>query len=210
MAHEWIAAMGGSFQGGDPCGCEIVELEGEFTQTQTSSQTAAIGTITHDYTVKGRLSFKRDETVEENLTAPSSGTEPSSRLLRPSAGEISVEINNESRGVGGGVCSVKGAQTFRIEDLPQEALQHLWIELGEEDRYTLSLGVISQYLLTPVELVCRIAGRTVRSSEMWDTADSIGVQQGTLEDNGVVGKLDPPLRRGAATINGEWSFGSSR
>ena len=211
LAEQWVEDMGGSFRGDERCGCEV-ELEGTFSQTQSAPLTAAIGTITHNYTVTGRLVWKRrQEAGEENVPmSPSFGTDTVSWFLRPKAGEIAVEVNNESRGVGGGQCTVTGMQTFRFEQLPAAALQHLWLELAEDGRYKLSLGVISRYLLTPVELVCQVAGRKVRSTEMWDTAVAIGVQQGTVGEEGLVGRLDPPVRLGAATINGQWSFATIR
>jgi hypothetical protein len=137
---------------------------------------------------------------------PSFGTDTPSSFFRATAGEIAVEIDTESRGVGGGVCTVKGSQTFRIEQLPEEGRQHLWLELAEDGRYKLSLGVISRYLITPVEVVCRVMGREIRTSEQWDAGVVIGLQQGMVDENGIVGRLDPPLRLGAATITGEWSF----
>jgi hypothetical protein len=141
---------------------------------------------------------------------PSFGTDTLSWILRPSAGEITVEINNESRGIGGGVCTVSGSRTKQIAQLPEDARQYLWLELAEDGRYKLSLGVGSRYLLTPVEVVCRVAGRDVRSSEMWETAVMIGLQQGAVGQNGIEGRLEPPLRLGAATITGEWSFETRR
>jgi hypothetical protein len=210
MARQWIDAMGGSFQGDERCGCEV-ELEGTFSQTHTSAQTAAIGTMAQDYTINGRLVFRPQEADEEHLPMlPSFGPDTSSSFLRPSAGEIAVEINHESRGIGGGVCTVTGSRTFEVEQLSEEARQNLWLELAEDGRYKLSLGVISRYLLTPVEVVCRVARRDVRSTEQWDVAVMIGLQQGTVGENGIDGRLDPPLRLGAATITGQWSFGTSR
>lgn len=212
IAGAWVDALGGSFQGDERCGCEV-ELDGTFSQQHTSSQTAGIGTIAQNYTIDGRLVWTPQQADEENPSMlPSFGPDTHSSFLRPSAGEITVQIDNESRGIGGGVCTVTGSGTYRVEQLSDEARQHLWLELADDGRYKLSLGVISRYLLTPVELVCRFAGlgRETRSTDRWDTPVMIGVQQGTVGQNGIEGRLDPPLRLGPGTVTGEWSFGARR
>jgi hypothetical protein len=207
-AKRWTEILGDGYQASKPCGC-VVNLEGTFSQTDSSAQTAAIGTIAHDYTITGRLVWERED--EELPSLPSFGDDTPSWFLRPSAGEIAVEVNAEGRGITGGQCVVSGEKTFRLADLPADARANLLLELAADGRYKLSLGVSSRYLLTPVETVCRVMGREVRSSEEWnDVAIAIGRQQGTVSEDGVVGRLDPPIRQGPSVINGSWSFGASR
>lgn len=206
-AKRWTEILGDGYQASKPCGC-VVNFEGTFTQTDSSEQGLGVGTVGHDYTITGRLVWEREE--DELPSLPSFGDDTHSWFLRPSAGEITVEVKAEGRGIGG-QCEYSGMKTFRVADLPDEARSYLSLELAEDGRYKLSIGMMSQYLQTPVESVCRVMGRTLRGTEVWnDPAIFIGRQQGTVSEDGVVGRLDPPIRQGPSTINGSWSFGASR
>jgi hypothetical protein len=207
-ARRWTDILGDGYQSSPECGC-VVNFEGMFSQTDTTTLASPIGTIAHDYKISGTLVWKREE--EELPMLPSFGDDTPSWFLRPSAGEITVEVNSEGRGTLGGQCTYSGRKTFRVADLPDDARQYLWLELAADGRYKVSLGMVSRYLETPVETVCRIAGRELRDTEVWnDVAIMIGVQEGNVGEDGVVGRLDPPLQRAGRTIGGSWSFGPAR
>jgi hypothetical protein len=205
-ARRWSEIVGDGWRP-NPCGC-TVKLEGTFSQTDTSEQVGGVGIVSHDYTINGRLVWAPED--EELPSLPSFGDTPS-KFMRPNAGEITVEVSAEGLGIVGGSCRVRGTKTLDVARLPSDALQHLWLELAADGRYKLSLGMISRYLLTPVETVCRVMGREAHSSEEWnDVAIQLGVQEGMVSEEGVVGRLPAPIRYGPITIDGNWSFGTGR
>jgi hypothetical protein len=205
-ARRWADIVGDGWRP-EPCGC-TVELEGTFQQTDTSEQVGGVGIVSHAYTINGRLVWAPEN--EELPSLPSFGDTPS-KFMRPSAGEITVEVNAEGLGIVGGSCRIRGTRTLDVAQLPSDARQHLWLELAADGRYKLSLAMTSRYLLTPVEQVCRVMGREARSNEEWnDVAIQLRVQEGRVSEEGVVGRLAAPLRYGPIIIDGSWSFGTGR
>jgi hypothetical protein len=135
-----------------------------------------------------------------------------STFFRPSAGEITVDLLYDFRGFAGSACKQQAVKTFPIAGLPANLLRFMVLELAEDGRYKLSLGLpdrVWQVWSMEVESVCTFPGGQVSRdhARVNEVAVQLGVQQGKLNaEEGVVGALPAPIRRGPRTITGSWSF----
>jgi hypothetical protein len=188
---------------------EPARFEGRFTQTDSASMGSGLGTANDLQKVSGTLVWTPEEGTPPS--APTFGDVRSS-FFRPSAGEITVELENDFQGLAGSSCKHRGRKSFPIDGLPASMLRFFLLEVADDGRYKLSLGLpdrVWQVWKMEVESVCTFpSGQVVRDSlPVNQVAVQIGVQQGRLNaDQGVVGELAAPIRRGPRTISGNWSF----
>lgn len=199
-ARKWVEILGDTYATHE-CGC-VFRLEGRFEQTNSG----ALGTIVQLETVTGDIIWTPEQ---GEPTSPTFGEGTRSSFLRPSGGEITVDTKSEGQGpVGPASCEYSGSKTFRVADLPRSALRYVSLEIADDGRYKLSLGMQDGFLLMQVASVCRFPGVAPRRETLDSnqTAIQIGVHEGTLSDEGVVGRLATPIRRGPRTIDGSWSF----
>lgn len=188
---------------------EPARFEGRFTQTDSVGLASGLGKGTNVEKVTGTLVWTPEE--EKLPSLPTFG-EVRSSFFRPSAGEFMIEFDYDFQGVGGSACKQYGRKTFSLAGLPKDVLRYLWLEIAENGRYKLSLGLpdrVWQVWKMDVESVCTFpGGRVVRDKlPVNQIAVQLGVQHGTLNTNqDVVGELAAPIRRGPRTITGNWSF----
>ena len=188
---------------------DLGKFEGTFTQTDTGDLASGLGGGTDVQKVTGRLVW-----TPEPATPPSAPTfgDVRSTFFRPSAGEITVDLLYDFRGFAGSACKQQAVKTFPIAGLPANLLRFMVLELAEDGRYKLSLGLpdrVWQVWSMEVESVCTFPGGQVSRdhARVNEVAVQLGVQQGKLNaEEGVVGALPAPIRRGPRTITGSWSF----
>lgn len=107
-----------------------------------------------------------------------------------------------------GECKYEDSKTFALRELPPPALQYLQLEVAGNGQYTLMLGMISYYLQFKIEVVCdtRVTRRLRQTFEINDAAIGLGVQQGTLANEAVVGETTQPIVAGRERYTGRWEF----
>ena len=192
-------------------------FEGTFTQTRTMNASGAnlpaearalggdrygIG-ASAKYEITGRLRW----TVEEGSTRPSSFGDAGSTFYVPTDGEITVSIHGDGRSAAG-VCTHDGEHTFRLADLPREALQYMVLEIGGDDRYKLWLSMVSYYLQFKVQGKCdfRGAARTEQTLDVNDAGIVLAQQEGVVTNGTAAGQTAAPIAIGYDRYEGRWEF----
>ena len=184
-------------------------FEGSFTQTDSADVASGFGAGTDVQKVTAKLVWTPEEAKAPS--APSFGGVRSS-FFRPTSGEITVDLKYDFRDVAGSTCKQQARKSFPIAGLPENLLRFLWLEIAEDGRYKLSLGLpdrVWQVWSMEVEAVCTFPGGAVRRdrARVNQVAVQLGVHQGTLKDDqSIVGELPAPIRRGPRVITGNWSF----
>ncbi len=188
---------------------DLGKFEGTFSQTDTADLAGGLGGGTDVQKVTARLVWTPEEAKAPS--APSFGDVRSS-FFRPTSGEITVDLQYDFRGFADSACKQQARKSFPIAGLPENLLRFLWIEIAEDGRYKLSLGLpdrVWQVWSMEVEAVCTFPGGNVSRdrARVNDVAVQLGVHQGTLKDDqSIVGELPAPIRRGPRVITGNWSF----
>jgi hypothetical protein len=189
---------------------DLGKFEGSFTQTDSADLASGLGGGTEIQKVTGKLVWTPEE-ANKAPSAPSFGDVRSS-FFRPTSGEITVDLQYDFKGFGGSACKQQARKSFPIAGLPENLLRFLWIEVAEDGRYKLSLGLpdrVWQVWSMEVESVCTFpTGHVSRDrARVNEVAVQLGVHQGTLKDDqAIVGELPAPIRRGPRIITGNWSF----
>ena len=187
---------------------ERARYEGRFTQTDSASMGSGLGTGTDVQKVTGTLVWMPDDAPKSK---PTFGDVPSS-FYKVSGGDVTIEMDYVFQGLGGSKCEQHGRNTFALAGLPEALLQYLQLEIAQDGRYRLSLGLpdrVWSVWKMEVEAVCTFPGGQVRRERLSvnQVAVQIGVRQGTLNaEETVAGELSTPIRRGPRTITGNWSF----
>jgi len=188
---------------------DLGKFEGSFTQTDTADLASGLGGGTEIQKVTGKLVWTPEEA--KTPAAPSFG-DVRSTFFRPTSGDITVDLQYDFRGFGGSACKQQARKSFPIASLPENLLRFLWIEIAEDGRYKLSLGLpdrVWQVWSMEAEAVCTFPGGNVSrdSVRVNEVAVQLGVHQGTLKDDqSIAGELPAPIRRGQRVITGNWSF----
>jgi hypothetical protein len=192
---------------------ESEKYQGTFTQTRTMSSTPAdAGALASaaarygvgasaTYTITGDLLWTRDPQTR----ASTFGDVPSTFFV-PTDGQIEVEAEGEGRSVAG-VCRLKGGKTFPIRDLPPGALQYLLLEVAEDGRYRIWLGMVSSFL--QFEMSSQCSGRARRVAQTLaanDAAIVIGQQEGVSTGEVLAGETPAPIVNGSVSYTGTWNF----
>lgn len=207
-ARNWVAWMGGNWVGDPACGCVMPKIEGTFTQIDSAPLGNILGSGTDAQKISGTAVFAP---VDDEPAAPSFGNVKSS-FFQASTGTITVEFNQEFQGLAGSRCAHRGRKSFAVADLPPRLRRYLWLELAEDGRYRLSLGLpdrIWQIWKMDVESVCTFpTGHVVRERlPVNQVALILGVHEGKLSaEDGIEGRLAAPIRQGPRSIDGNWSF----
>lgn len=185
----------------------IVEpgFKGKFSYTDSGE----LGPMRNVFKVTGDLLWTPEE--RDPPSPPTFGGTKSS-FFRPSAGEFTVEVEFNNRALGGpAVCKGNGRKTFPIASLARNALRHMLLEIADDGRYKLTLVIPdTPDPFPPWDFDAECVFPNARSSEkqaVRNVAVVLGMQQGTLNaDQGIVGHLASPIRRGPRSITGDWSF----
>lgn len=191
---------------------EPAKFDGKFTQIDSFNMGTGLGIATNVEKVTGALVWTPEE--EELPSLPTFGDVRSS-FFRPSAGEFLIEIDYRiDAPAESGMCKHHGRKSFPLASLPKDMLRYFLLEIAEDGRYKLSLGLTEQVWQVwkmSVDTVCTFpTGHVTRDTvPVKGVAVQLGWQHGTLNpEHGVVGKLAAPIRRGPRTITGDWSFAS--
>ena len=191
--------------------------EGTFTQTEhmeitgadladaalgASAQRYGVG-ASSDYEIAGRLVWQ----LEERSTRAGSFGDVASAFYVPTDGEIRVNVNGVGRSLAGR-CTHEGEKTFKVSELPAEALRLMLLEIAADGRYNLWLGMVSFFLQFQVEEVCETrVGRGLRQTfDVNDGGIVLGQQQGLMTDDKVSGATQAPIVFGALHYTGSWEF----
>ena len=191
-------------------------FEGTFTQTRTMNISGAnlpadvragaerygVG-VSANYEITGRLRW----TVENGSTRPSSFGDLGSTFYVPTDGEITVNIRGDGRSVAG-ACTHEGSRTFRLADLPREALQYMVLEIGGDGRYKVWLSMVSYYLQFKVQGQCnvRTGKRLEQTLDVNDAGIVLAQQEGVVTNEAVVGQTAAPIVYGTDRYEGRWEF----
>ena len=187
---------------------DLGKFEGSFTQTDTTDLASGLGGGTNIQKVTGKVVW----TPEEKAPAAPSFGDVRSSFFRPTSGEITVDLQYDFRGLANSACKQQGRKSFPIAGLPENLLRFLWIEIAEDGRYKLSIGLpdrVWQVWSMQAEAVCTFPGGAVHreSVAINGIAVMLGVHQGTLKDDQTIaGELPAPIRHGPRVITGNWSF----
>jgi hypothetical protein len=193
-------------------------FEGTFTQIRTMSiggatlpdQARALGADRYGvgtsarYETTGRLRWA----VEPNSTRPSSFGDVGSVFYVPTDGEITVKILNEGHSAAGD-CTYEDSRTFRLAELPRDALQYMVLEIGGDGRYKLWLSMVSYYLQLTAQGKCDFRGRAARieqTLEINDAAIVLAQQEGVVTNDAVTGQTAAPIVLGYDRYEGRWDF----
>lgn len=193
LGREWIDAMGGEFKGDESCGCEP-QMRGKFTSLDSSSLDSV--------KVTGDLVWKLD---------PQSGAPPGGPMVfKPKSGSITVELKFNAPGIASR-CEGLGSKTFNVESLSRSALRLMKLELEEDGRYRVMLVIpdnpdpFPTWMLDGKCVFPNIVAPAPMAVKYISMA--LGKQQGAVDpEKGIIGELNPPIRRGPRTITGHWSF----
>jgi hypothetical protein len=186
---------------------------GRYEGTFTYTDSVAMGIVNDAVKVTGNLVW-----TSEDRAPPSSPTfgDVASAFFRPSEGEITVAVQFDNRGIGGpGACKGDARRTFPIASLTRDALRYMLLEIAEDGRYKLTLVIPDTPDPFPTwefEAVCvsPMARATLRQ-KVHHVSMVLGLQQGKLDaEQGVVGRLGAPIRRGPREVHGSWSFKKAR
>jgi hypothetical protein len=194
-------------------------FEGTFTQTKTMdmsganlpAEARALGAdrygvgVSANYEITGRLRW----TLEEGSMRPSSFGDAGSVFYVPTDGEITAKvIRSEGRSIAG-ACTYDGGRTFRLAELPPEALQYMVLEVGGDGRYKLWLSMVSYYLQFQAQGECDFRGRARQIEDTLDINDAaivLAQQEGALTNDAVVGQTAAPIVLGYDRYEGRWEF----
>lgn len=203
-ARKWTELVGEGYSASEECGC-LVKLQGKFTYKD--SLTAQ--TFTR---VTGNLVWKPEK--GEQRSSPTFG-DVQSTFFRPTEGEITIEEEFVNYGFGGpGKCAGSGRKTFSMDQLAQGALRHMLLEIAADGRYKVTLVIPDNPDPFPrwkFDSTCTFPNVTAHEPvEVRYVAVVLGRQQGVVDDNGINGQLQPPIRRGPRFITGDWSFTASQ
>jgi hypothetical protein len=193
-------------------------FEGTFTQIRTMDmsgttlpdQARALGAdrygvgVSARYETTGRLRW----TVEQGSTRPSSFGDAGSVFYVPTDGEITVNVRGQGRSVAGD-CTHDGSRTFRLAELPPEALQYMVLEIGGDGRYKLWLSMVSYYLQFQAQDKCDFRGRAGRIEQTLDINDAaivLAQQEGVVASDAVAGQTAAPIVMGYDRYEGRWEF----
>ncbi|HUQ50751.1 MAG TPA: hypothetical protein VM692_00930 [Gammaproteobacteria bacterium] len=183
----------------------VDRYEGSFTQVDKTDGTVGILSAADVQTLTANLVWTSDDAGQQ---APSFGDTPST-FYRPTQGDFTIEVSNVTNNSAGGKCQTQGRHTFALSELPPSKLQYFLLEIAADGRYKLMLGMPDYPQLTfDVDAVCEFrGGRTARQRvPAMLPAVVIGIQQGTLNDEGaVIGEMTPQ-RRGPLTTTGNWTL----
>jgi hypothetical protein len=118
-------------------------------------------------------------------------------------------------GLGGaGVCEGEGRKSFAVEQLTPGALRYMLLEIAADGRYKVTLVIPDNPDSFPTwefGSTCKFPNATAQQSQdVRYVSVILGRQQGTIDDEGIRGRLPSPIRRGPREINGEWSFTARR
>ena len=157
--------------------------------------------VSQDYEIAGRLVWAPDR------SRPQTFGEVASTVYVPADGEITVTVHGDGRSMAG-ACTQEGSKTFAIRELPRAALQYLQLEVAGNGQYKLMLGLISYYLQFQVEGECnpRNARRIRYTVDVNDADIALGMRQGTLTNEAVVGETGQPIIVGRDRYTGRWEF----
>lgn len=203
-ARKWVDLLGEAYSASHECGC-VVKLEGQFTYTDSLS-----GVLSNVTKVTGNLLWKPEE--EGKRSSPTFGDVPSVSF-KPTEGEITVEMQFNNTALGGpGSCYGNGKKTFTVDQMTPGALRYMLLEIAADGRYKLTLVIPDNPDSFPrweFDSVCKFPN-TARHQpqEVRYVSVVVGHQQGTIDDQGISGRLPTPIRRGPREINAEWSFKS--
>jgi hypothetical protein len=193
LGREWIAAMGGEFQGDETCGCEP-QLEGKFTSVDSSPVDSV--------KITGDLVWKMEDP---------GGAPPGAPLVfKPRSGEITVELRFNTPGIASH-CEGLGRRTFSVDGMARGALRFMKLELGEDGGYEVTLVIPDHPDPFPTwELDGKCVFPNVTAAAPMPVKSMsvvLGKQRGVVrEGEGIAGEVEPPIRRGPRTITGSWSF----
>jgi hypothetical protein len=203
MARKWVDLLGEEgYTASRECGC-VVKLEGKFTYTDSLS-----GVMSNVTKVTGNLLWKPEEKAKR--AAPTFGDVPSVSFT-PTEGDITVEMEFKNMGIGGaGSCEGQGRRTFSVEQMTRGALRYMQLEIAADGRYKFTLVIPDNPDSFPrweFPAQCKFPNVTKQvSQDVRYVAVVVGRQQGMLDEEGIRGRLQTPIRRGPREINAEWSF----
>jgi hypothetical protein len=205
LGKAWVDAMGEEkFNAGDMnCGCEV-RLKGKFTSTDTGD----LGPMRNVIKVTGDLVWKKTE--DDGSTATSADT--ASMSFEPVAGEITVEMEFENRGLEGrSVCKGSGRKSFPVASIAEGALRLMKLDISDDGSYEVMLvipDVPDPFPAWSFDSTCTFPNVAhSQPVEVRHTSVLLGKQQGVVdEQRGIAGQLAKPIRRGPRTITGSWSF----
>jgi hypothetical protein len=204
LARKWVETLGDGYSASPECGCSIA-LEGEFSSLDRTS----IGDgYLIEMKVDARIAWEPEKGELPSL--PTFG-DVKSTFFRPSAGEFAVEVRVRSPGIPVGSCSGGGRRTFALSQLAPDALRFMTLELADDGRYKLMLVIPDRpdpFPTWQIPVACNAPMMaTTINQDVRDVAVLLGRQDGTLDrEDGIVGKVQPPIRRGPREISGSWSF----
>jgi hypothetical protein len=190
-----------------------LRYQGTFTQIGTMRSTPAdFGTragdaaryaigVSSTYTITGNLTWTRDP-----ATRASTFGDEQSVFFVPTDGQIEIEVESEGHTLAG-VCTQKGSKTFAIRDLPPGALQYLLLEVANDGRYRIWLGMVGSFLQFEVGSRCAIGGRSLKETlAVNDASIVLGQQGGVATGEALVGELAAPIVDGPFRYTGSWNF----
>jgi hypothetical protein len=183
-----------------------------FTQTEEQMQSggaaAGAATIRQITKINGSLVWSPEEPSEQDLPHLPSFGDVASTFYVPTDGEITVEFEYDGRGVMS-ACHFTGSRTFSIRQLPPHALGYMVLEVAEDGRYKLVLGMMAGMLPVPIRnRGCRaMLILPLDVGDVWrDASIEIGYRNGVVSDDKIEGAMSPPLVAGPSTTTGTWSF----
>jgi hypothetical protein len=204
-ARKWVELLGEGYSASPECGC-VVKLEGKFTYTDSLS-----GMMANVTKVTGNLLWKPEE--DGRRSSPTFGDVPST-FFRPAEGEVTVELQFKNMGIGGGSCEGEGKRTFSVDQMTRGALRYMQLEIAADGRYKFTLVIPDNPDSFPrwaFPAECKFPNITKQvSQDVRYVSVVVGRQQGTLDEQGINGRLQTPIRRGPREINAEWSFKAPR
>ena len=191
--------------------------EGTFTQTRTMNMSGstlpadarALGAerygigFSTNYEITGRLRW----TAEDGSTRPSSFGDAGSTFYVPTDGEITVRVHGNGRSAAG-VCTNEGERTFRLGELPREALQYMVLEIGGDGRYKVWLSMVSYYLQFKLQTRCNMTTgqRLEQTLDINDAGIVLAQQDGVVTNDTVAGQTAAPIVYGVDRYEGRWEF----
>lgn len=204
-ARKWVDLLGPGYSASPECGC-VVKLQGKFTYTNSTSG------VGDTFKVTGNLLWKPEE--DGKRSSPTFG-DVKSMFFRPASGDVTVNVKVRSVGLGGpATCEGEGERTFSVDQMRQGALRHMLLEIAADGRYKVTLVIPDNPDPFPkwdFQATCRFPTKTVNApQDVRYVSVILGRQQGTVDDEGIKGRLPQPIRTGPREINGEWSFKSPR
>jgi hypothetical protein len=88
------------------------------------------------------------------------------------------------------------------------------LEIAADGRYRATLVIPDNPDSFPAweyDSTCTVASNSARQTiDVRYVAMVLGSQQGVVDEQGIAGRLSPPIRRGPRTITGEWTFTAPR